>query len=125
MMLTAIAAIFLVTAQALTIADCLSCHKDMTPSLANFDQSVHAPVECTGCHADVKVVPHDPAPARSDCSSCHAGAAKEYADGAHAKRNGPWCTGCHGPAHQILPQTDPNSSISQQNVPATCKKCHE
>jgi cytochrome b subunit of formate dehydrogenase len=124
---TALAAVLFATAtaQTLTTADCLGCHKDMTPSLAGFDKSVHAPVDCTGCHADVKTVPHDPAPARPDCSSCHADAVKEYATSAHAKKKGPWCTGCHGPAHSILPKTDPNSRTHHLRVPATCSQCHK
>jgi cytochrome b subunit of formate dehydrogenase/nitrate/TMAO reductase-like tetraheme cytochrome c subunit len=112
------------SAQTLTSADCLSCHKDMTP-LANFDKSVHAPVDCTGCHADVKVVPHDPAPARPNCTGCHDDAVKEYATSAHARKNGPWCTGCHGPAHQILPKSDPNSRTYHLRVPGTCSQCHK
>lgn len=33
------------------------------------------------------------------------------------------CTSCHT-AHSVLPRTDPNSSISAANVPATCGRCH-
>jgi len=33
------------------------------------------------------------------------------------------CTDCHT-AHNVLPHTDPNSSISRENVPKTCQKCH-
>ena len=129
----AVAILFAATASAqpLTTADCLSCHKDMTPSLANFDKSVHAPVDCTGCHADVKVVPHDPAPARPNCAGCHDDAIKEYATSIHAVAKGkgdkaaPWCTDCHGPAHSILPKTDPSSRTYHLRIPQTCARCHE
>ncbi|MFO7653246.1 MAG: cytochrome c3 family protein [Candidatus Krumholzibacteriia bacterium] len=34
------------------------------------------------------------------------------------------CTHCHS-AHQVLPPTDPRSSISRQNIVETCTACHE
>ena len=33
------------------------------------------------------------------------------------------CTSCHT-SHQILPHTDPRSSIAAANVAATCTRCH-
>jgi hypothetical protein len=33
------------------------------------------------------------------------------------------CASCHG-VHNILPSTDPNSTIHLDNIPATCGKCH-
>jgi uncharacterized protein with PIN domain len=33
------------------------------------------------------------------------------------------CASCHT-AHNILPHTDPNSSIARRNIAATCTKCH-
>jgi hypothetical protein len=33
------------------------------------------------------------------------------------------CASCHTP-HNILPHTDPNSSIARKNIAATCTKCH-
>jgi hypothetical protein len=33
------------------------------------------------------------------------------------------CTDCHT-SHNILPHTDPRSSIFKDNVPKTCQKCH-
>ena len=33
------------------------------------------------------------------------------------------CTSCHTP-HQILPHTDPHSSINPTNIAATCSACH-
>jgi cytochrome b subunit of formate dehydrogenase len=33
------------------------------------------------------------------------------------------CVSCHT-AHQILPYTDPRSSIARKNIAATCTKCH-
>lgn len=33
------------------------------------------------------------------------------------------CASCHG-YHNILPSSDPNSSINKRNLPKTCGKCH-
>ena len=33
------------------------------------------------------------------------------------------CVSCHTP-HNILPHTDPNSSINRRNIAATCTRCH-
>jgi len=33
------------------------------------------------------------------------------------------CSDCHT-SHNVLPHTDPNSSIFRDNVPKTCEKCH-
>jgi cytochrome b subunit of formate dehydrogenase len=33
------------------------------------------------------------------------------------------CSDCHT-AHNVLPHTDPNSTIYKDNVPKTCQKCH-
>jgi cytochrome b subunit of formate dehydrogenase len=33
------------------------------------------------------------------------------------------CASCHG-SHDILPSSDPRSSISKENLPQTCGKCH-
>ena len=33
------------------------------------------------------------------------------------------CSDCH-PAHNVLPISDPASSVNQENVPATCGRCH-
>ena len=33
------------------------------------------------------------------------------------------CASCHSP-HQVLPHTDPRSSIARRNIAATCARCH-
>ncbi|MBK8481659.1 MAG: hypothetical protein IPL40_10850 [Proteobacteria bacterium] len=103
--------------------------------------------DCHGAHDIVKV--SDP---RSrvfkmrlpyTCARCHQNAAlvKEhhikqpqavsfYEESIHGRgllRDGlivaPSCTDCHG-SHAIYPKSDPRSSISHRQVPATCAKCH-
>jgi hypothetical protein len=34
------------------------------------------------------------------------------------------CASCHG-YHDILPSSDPRSSINPKNIPQTCGKCHK
>lgn len=129
----AVAILFAATSSAqttLTNADCLACHKEMTPSLGSFDQSVHGPLSCTDCHAGVKTVPHETAPAKVVCASCHpdAQAAWDNSLHAHAVKNGnaqaPQCTNCHGAAHGILPAGDPKSPAYHTNIPRMCGSCH-
>jgi cytochrome b subunit of formate dehydrogenase len=123
-----------VCAQDLKSSDCVDCHKD--PAMGDkhvdaskFAGSIHAPIECTGCHADVKAFPHDPAPKRPDCAQCHAGAVKDYNTSDHATslakgvKGAPWCTDCHG-THDILPKSDPKSRTYHLRIPETCAKCH-
>jgi len=115
---------------------CLGCHgqegltktfgKDETLPLrvdsAEFEKSVHAPIGCAACHADVDLKTH-PGTTRSyeslrafslakaaACQQCHEDAFKQHQDSVHAKRIGegnplaPTCTGCHG-AHGVTPKT--------------------
>jgi len=110
--------------------------------------SPDAPV-CTSCHGEHTIVkaksPESPvAPANVServCSPCHSSvrlAAKygirsdrfrTFNDSFHglAIRGGlvsaANCASCHG-AHQILPSTDPRSSIYPANLAITCGKCH-
>ena len=56
-------------------------------------------------------------------------AAKTYLDSYHGKAfylgdaNTAVCTDCHG-GHKILPPSNPASTVSSQNIVATCAKCH-
>jgi hypothetical protein len=134
-------------ARALTDADnaCLGCHgqegltkafgKSETLALrvdgAAFDASVHAPLGCSACHADVDLKTHPAAGASFDtvraysvakaavCQQCHEDAFKQHEGSIHAKRIregnavAPVCTGCHG-AHAVTPKT----------AYQTCVTCH-
>ena len=109
--------------------DCLTCHADKVDA-KQFGASVHAPLECTNCHSDIKAVPHDPAPKPVDCSSCHPDSVAAWDNSLHAKAiksgaaKGARCLDCHGSPHGILPSSDPKSATFHANVPATCSKCH-
>jgi cytochrome b subunit of formate dehydrogenase len=125
--------------------DCLGCHSDATAvkDLGNgktksvhvdpaaFGGSVHAPLSCTDCHADIQDYPHEPAPGAVDCSGCHSDMVDQWKNSRHAKafmagnRDAAGCLSCHGRnAHTIIPKTDPKSSVFHSNIPKTCGTCH-
>ena len=108
-----------------------------------------APV-CTDCHGIHSIKAHiDPNSsvseqnlARSTCARCHDGVrlsqefgvagdrVSSYLDSYHglAAEGGSAvvanCASCHG-VHNILPSSDPRSTINRANLDATCGKCHK
>ena len=108
-----------------------------------------APV-CTDCHGIHSIKPHtDPnSPvaeqnlSRDTCARCHEGVrlsqefgvpgqrVSSYLDSYHglATEGGSVvaanCSSCHG-VHDILPSSDPRSTINKANLDATCGKCHK
>ena len=108
-----------------------------------------APV-CTDCHGIHSIKTHtDPNAAVSEqnlsrdvCARCHAGVrlsqefgvpsnrVTSYFDSYHglAAEGGSVvaanCSSCHG-VHDILPSSDPHSTINHANLDATCGKCHK
>jgi uncharacterized protein with PIN domain len=181
-------------ARAQEASDCLACHGDRTLETerggrhvslyvdeTKFNASVHGPMGCTGCHADVAGLEHTDlhgrAEARGDplaprCKDCHgnhdilpvksqasavapqkipfvcgrchregspvslqreiheSNILANYTESIHGEgllKKGlivaATCASCHTP-HQILPHTDPRSSIARENIATTCTKCH-
>jgi cytochrome b subunit of formate dehydrogenase len=108
-----------------------------------------APV-CTDCHGIHSIKAHiDPNSsvseqniARTTCAHCHEGVrlsqefgvqgnrVSTYMDSYHglASEGGSAvvanCASCHG-VHNILPSSDPRSTINRANLDATCGKCHQ
>ena len=106
--------------------------------------------DCTDCHGIHSIKQHqDPnAPvsaanvSRDTCARCHEGVrlsqefglpghrVSSYFDSYHglATQGGSVvaanCSSCHG-VHDILPSSDPHSSINRANLEATCGKCHK
>ena len=140
------AAAFLTTpAQAQESTDCLACHteRSLTGTRAGktisvfvnektLAGSVHGPLPCVACHADVagKELPHADDLAPVDCGSCHTEVAALHAKSLHGKAIArgdplaPHCTTCHG-SHDVLPKTNARSPIMPLNVPFLCGKCHQ
>ncbi len=132
------------SAQTLTTAECLDCHKDpaltkevngksvsVTVNAEKFAASIHGgALQCNDCHADVKAYPHEPAPAKVQCASCHPDAQDAWANSNHARAiaagntQAAKCLDCHGSQHEILPASDPKSPVSHTNIPKTCGRCH-
>ena len=108
-----------------------------------------APV-CTDCHGIHSIKAHiDPNSsvseqnlARTTCARCHDGVrlseefglagnrVSSYLDSYHglASKGGSTvaanCASCHG-VHNILPSSDPRSTINKANLDGTCGKCHQ
>ena len=128
-------------APAPTNDDCLACHDDATATAGDgrsvsvsgktFADSVHGPLSCTDCHADLvhAELPHPEKLAKVDCAACHADPVAEYAKSVHseARRAGnavaATCVDCHG-KHDIRSSTDKASPTYALNLPGTCGKCH-
>jgi hypothetical protein len=122
---------------------CLGCHgsKSMTTTRngatvslyvdgKKFGGSVHAPVNCTGCHADLEGAdfPH-PKPKKVECGTCHGDEGQQFGKSIHGKalargdNLAPRCVSCHG-NHDIVPVKDRNSAVMPLRVPFVCGKCH-
>jgi cytochrome b subunit of formate dehydrogenase len=105
---------------------------------------------CTDCHGihsiKAHIDPNSPVAeqnlARTSCARCHEGVRlsqefgvagnriSTYLDSYHglASKGGSAvvanCASCHG-VHNILPSSDPHSTINRANLDATCGKCHQ
>jgi nitrate/TMAO reductase-like tetraheme cytochrome c subunit len=124
-----------------TTDDCLSCHDDDTLKRTNgspitvrkavFAASVHGPMNCVDCHADLAraELPHAEKLAKVDCASCHSDQVALYKQSAHAAARAggadvaATCTSCHG-THDIRGAKDPQSRTYHLNIAATCGSCH-
>jgi len=133
---------------------CGMCHSDVVEQYrasvhgqALAKGITQAPL-CTDCHGEHKIIkpsnaasPVNPANIRATCGSCHGDvrlsrkfgmptdrlvsfdasyhglAAKQ---GVETVAN---CSSCHG-VHNILPSSDPHSTINPKNLPKTCGQCH-
>ncbi|MBE3125171.1 MAG: cytochrome c3 family protein [Acidobacteria bacterium] len=123
---------------------CLVCHDDAElkssagkPVYLNpkpFAASVHgrAGVGCIGCHADLKGFedfPHARNLEAATCSNCHEVYGRTSPGGVHGTSSPRLaakpvlCKDCHG-THDVLPSSDPGSSVHAANRPGTCGKCH-
>ena len=120
---------------------CSDCHAS---EFKMYDQSFHGDLvmgegseeapACGDCHGSHGIV--DPASTEfresipDVCGHCHGEKEETYLDTYHGKSvllgesSRAVRIDCHG-YHKILPKSDPESTVSSQNVVATCGKCHE
>jgi formate dehydrogenase gamma subunit len=103
---------------------------------------------CTDCHGEHNIIKHtsDASPVnaahiRDTCGSCHGNVRLNGRFGLPTDRMISFdssfhglaakagmqtvanCASCHG-VHNILPSSDPKSTINPKNLPKTCGKCH-
>jgi len=104
---------------------CTDCHEEHTiqspkdPSSSVYP-TVVAEKTCGQCHASEKITSKYTLPPdrlKTYFESYH-GLAGKYGTTTVAN-----CASCHG-AHDILPSSDPNSSVHRENLPKTCGQCH-
>jgi cytochrome b subunit of formate dehydrogenase len=107
--------------QAPLCTDCHGEHKILKHTNAASPVNVsHIRDTCGSCHGDVRLTRKFGMPSDrlvSFDSSFHGLAAKS---GSQTVAN---CASCHG-VHNILPSSDPKSTINPKNLPTTCGKCH-
>jgi cytochrome b subunit of formate dehydrogenase len=103
---------------------CSSCHRaHLILAPASRGSSVfpsHIPETCGRCHGNVRLAEEFSLPRDALVSydqSYHGLALRE---GRETVAN---CASCHG-FHDILPPSDPRSSVNPRNLPKTCGKCH-
>lgn len=107
--------------QAPVCADCHGEHKILKPTnAASPVNTAHIRDTCGACHGNVRLTRRFGLPQDrlvSFDNSFHGLAAKA---GSQTVAN---CASCHG-VHNILPSSDPRSTINAKNLPTTCGKCH-
>jgi hypothetical protein len=136
----------------LSNAQCLTCHSSEANvsekfriNEKNFLGSAHGRLNCTDCHIirpgeAEGDVPHKKALPDVNCTAtCHRDAAAvesgtsplSYPDSVHGRaylergvKEVARCWDCHG-KHNILPASNPESSVNRKNIPRTCSACHE
>jgi len=118
---------------------CGACHQK---ERAQFATSQHGKMRlegnlaapgCNDCHSAHRIQQHSVASFQTEvikeCGNCHSDYLSTYRDTFHGQVTAlgyarmATCASCHG-AHEILPASDPGSTVSAQNRLKTCQKCH-
>jgi hypothetical protein len=106
---------------------CVNCHGNHDILPVKDPRSAVAPLKipfvCGGCH-------REGTPVQTSRKIDQHNILENYSESIHGEalfKKGlvvaANCASCHTP-HNILPHTDPNSSIARRNIAATCTKCH-
>jgi len=119
---------------------CARCHSGI---YEQFQKSIHSqavsksdkklPI-CADCHSAHTITRTDKEGFKleiiNQCGHCHEDVTATYFDTFHGKVSrlgytaAAKCYDCHG-AHNVLPTYLPASTLSRQNIVATCGQCHE
>lgn len=108
-------------------SDCADCHSDaglvgenMVIDTLKFDNTAHAEVGCTTCHASVTDKHPDDglSPTKAVCSECHDDVSAEYVNSFHVENAD--CSDCHNP-HRAYGST----AVSGHDMNLSCTSCHE
>ena len=118
---------------------CATCHLGIWEE---FKSSIHSPLvsktdkklpTCNDCHKAHEIERVDKDDFRNEiltqCGGCHDDVTETYFDTYHGKASklgyakAAKCYDCHG-SHNILPPSNPASTLSYENIVETCKKCH-
>ncbi|MHB1126667.1 MAG: cytochrome c3 family protein, partial [Bacillota bacterium] len=114
---------------------CLACHTNIDAQ--KYEQSAHGAQSCVNCHLGRDTIPHQAeklSRAESQvntCLNCHQGEVSEsYRESFHGRATfmgstrAATCVSCHT-NHYITGPDNPASTVSKENTPQTCSKCHE
>jgi cytochrome b subunit of formate dehydrogenase len=118
---------------------CAACHLGIYEA---YRKSVHSPAVtvtdeklpvCKDCHISHKIKRVDLDSFRQEileqCGKCHEDVFETYSETFHGKvsklgeARAAKCYDCHG-AHNVLPPSEPSSTLSRANIVTTCKACH-
>ncbi|MBU2503209.1 cytochrome c3 family protein [bacterium] len=119
---------------------CGKCHEGIDQT---FRQSIHFTGEkkhghdlpmCNDCHTSHEIARTDASAFKlkivKQCGTCHEEVTESYFETYHGKvfalgfTETAACHDCHG-QHNVLPPSDPNSTLSRDNIVGTCAQCHE
>jgi cytochrome b subunit of formate dehydrogenase len=107
--------------QAPVCTDCHGEHSIQPPASATSTVNAqHVPATCGRCHGDVRLDRRFGLPTDVVVSfeASYHGLASQAGSQTVAS-----CASCHG-VHNILPSSDPKSTINPKNLPKTCGHCH-
>jgi hypothetical protein len=103
---------------------CTDCHGEHTitkitdPASGVFARNI--PRTCSSCHEDEAISTRYAIPKKRFATYMDSFHGVKLRYGMTTAAN---CASCHG-FHEILPSSDPASSVNKANIPATCGKCH-
>lgn len=122
------------------VATCSVCHEGI---FEVFKGSIHFTGEardgvelplCDDCHTSHRIASTEASAFKLElvqhCAHCHEDVTESYFETFHGKvvdlgfAATAKCQDCHG-SHDILPRSNPASTISRENIVRTCAQCHE